>query len=90
MVVDLRPSFLRSSCHFPQAAFIFIPLRIHTLHVLIGDLHKKMSMNFRLSLGEFLYSSKKIILLPSGFSRHPFGFPVLHPNEYLDSLLSLK
>ena len=32
-------------------------------------------------------SSKKIILLPSGFSRHTLSLLVLHPNEYLGSML---
>jgi len=37
-----------------------------------------------------LHSSKKIIVLPSGFSRHPLGLLVLLPNEYLGSILKLK
>ena len=42
---------------------------------------------FELGSRELLHSSKKIILLPSGFSRHPLGLLVLQPNEYLGSIL---
>ena len=58
----------------------------------VDDIHKTDSEKQRIiskliGLGEFLHSSKKIILLPSGFSRHPLGLLVLQPNKYLGSML---
>ena len=90
--MDLRPAFsvkfvpLFHSCIYIRFFLRFVLSRFSKMICI-----KKMSMIFfRLGLGEFWHSSKKIMLHPSGFNRHPFGSLVPHLNEHSGSILSFK